>query len=74
MKADKHRQEVAAKFLKLTHAQRQEAAQLKKEEKERALKEKMMNEEDPEKQRRMDVSRTLFCSNRYVVVFFISSP
>ena len=44
------------KLMKQTHAQRQEAAQLKKEEKARALKEKMMNEEDPEKQRRMDVS------------------
>lgn len=42
--------------MKLTHAQRQEAAQLKREEKERALKERMMSEEDPDKQRRMDVS------------------
>ena len=69
MKADKHRQEVAAKYLKLTHAQRQEAAQQKKEEKERAYKERMMNEEDPDKQRKMDVSAQFrkflvsFCQN-----------
>ena len=55
-KADKHRQEMHLFFLKQTHQQRQETAQLKREEKERSLQEKMMNEEDPEKQRRMDVS------------------
>ncbi|XP_076819581.1 PAT complex subunit CCDC47-like isoform X1 [Clavelina lepadiformis] len=54
MKTDKHRQEAMLKLMKQTHLQRQEAAQLKKEEKARALKDKMMNEEDPEKQRRMD--------------------
>ena len=43
------------RFLKQTHAQRQEAAQLKREEKDRQLKDRMMNEEDPEKQRRLDV-------------------
>uniref|UniRef100_H2YJ03 PAT complex subunit CCDC47 n=1 Tax=Ciona savignyi TaxID=51511 RepID=H2YJ03_CIOSA len=53
-KADKHRADVADRYLKQTHAQRQEAAQLKKEEKARALKERMMNEDDPEKQRRLD--------------------
>nr|CAB3228587.1 coiled-coil domain-containing protein 47-like [Phallusia mammillata] len=53
-RADKHRQEVMMKYLKQTHAQRQEAAQLKKEEKAKALKERMMNEEDPEKQRKLD--------------------
>jgi len=53
-KADKHRQEMHLFFLKQTHQQRQETAQLKREEKERSLQEKMMNEEDPEKQRRMD--------------------
>jgi len=55
-RADKHRQDVTAKYLKQTHAQRQEAAQLKKEEKAKALKEKMMSETDPEKQRKLDVS------------------
>nr|XP_002128684.1 coiled-coil domain-containing protein 47-like [Ciona intestinalis] len=54
IKADKHRADVADRYLKQTHAQRQEAAQQKKEEKARALKERMMNEEDPEKQRRLD--------------------
>lgn len=53
-KADKHRHEMHLRFLKQTHAQRQEAAQLKREEKDRLLKDRMMNEEDPEKQRRLD--------------------
>lgn len=42
-------------FLKQTHAQRQEAAQTRREEKKRAEKERIMNEEDPERQRRMEV-------------------
>lgn len=42
-------------FLKLTHVQRQEAAQSRREEKKRAEKERIMNEEDPEKQRRLEV-------------------
>lgn len=54
MRADKHRQEVELKYIKELHAQRQEAAQQKKEDKARALKDKMMSEEDPEKQRRLD--------------------
>lgn len=53
-RADRHRQEMHLRFLKQTHAQRQEAAQLKREEKEKLLKERMMAEEDPDKQRRMD--------------------
>lgn len=44
-------------FLKLTHVQRQEAAQSRREEKKRAEKERIMNEEDPEKQRRLEVRR-----------------
>lgn len=53
-KAEKNRQKVEEAFLKTTHAQRQEAAQLRREEKRRAEKERMMNEEDPEKQRKWE--------------------
>lgn len=53
-KADKNRQKVEQAFLKLTHARRQEEAQLKREEKEKARKERIMNEEDPDKQRRLE--------------------
>lgn len=44
--------------MKLTHVQRQEAAQSRREEKKRAEKERIMNEEDPEKQRRLEVRHT----------------
>lgn len=54
-KADKNRARVEENFLKLTHVQRQEAAQTRREEKKRAEKERIMNEEDPEKQRRLEV-------------------
>lgn len=57
-KADKNRARVEEKFLKLTHVQRQEAAQSRREEKKRAEKERIMNEEDPEKQRRLEVRPT----------------
>uniref|UniRef100_A0A8C6ZNY4 PAT complex subunit CCDC47 n=1 Tax=Nothoprocta perdicaria TaxID=30464 RepID=A0A8C6ZNY4_NOTPE len=53
-KADKNRARVEENFLKLTHVQRQEAAQSRREEKKRAEKERIMNEEDPEKQRRLE--------------------
>lgn len=53
-KADKNRQKVEMAYLKLTHAKRQEEAQLKKEEKDKAMKERIMNEEDPEKQRKLE--------------------
>ncbi|CAJ0924867.1 unnamed protein product [Ranitomeya imitator] len=53
-KADKNRARVEENFLKLTHVQRQEAAQTRREEKKRAEKERIMNEEDPEKQRRLE--------------------
>lgn len=46
--------------MKLTHVQRQEAAQSRREEKKRAEKERIMNEEDPEKQRRLEVRRTSY--------------
>lgn len=54
LKSDKKRREVEQSFSKLSHAQRQEAAQLRREEKMRAEKEKLMAEEDPEKQRKME--------------------
>ena len=47
-------------FLKAAHAQRQEAAQVKKDEKRRAEKDRIMNEEDPDKQRRLEVTKSLF--------------
>ncbi|XP_039258594.2 PAT complex subunit CCDC47-like [Styela clava] len=53
-KADKNRQKVEMAYLKLTHAKRQEEAQIKKEEKDKAMKERIMNEEDPEKQRKLE--------------------
>lgn len=51
-------------FLKQTHAQRQEAAQTRREEKKRAEKERIMNEEDPERQRRLEV-----CADWVIVIF-----
>ena len=57
-KADKNRARVEENFLKLTHVQRQEAAQSRREEKKRAETERIMNEEDPEKQRRLEVRYT----------------
>uniref|UniRef100_A0A8C3AZ68 PAT complex subunit CCDC47 n=1 Tax=Cyclopterus lumpus TaxID=8103 RepID=A0A8C3AZ68_CYCLU len=54
MKADRNRARVEENFLKQTHAQRQEAAQTRREDKKRAEKERIMNEEDPERQRRLE--------------------
>lgn len=53
-KSEKNRQRVEEIFLKATHAQRQEQAQVKREERRRAEKEKILNEQDPEKQRRWE--------------------
>ncbi|XP_048868822.1 PAT complex subunit CCDC47 [Brienomyrus brachyistius] len=53
-KAEKNRARVEENFLKLTHTQRQEAAQTRREEKKRAEKERIMNEEDPDRQRRLE--------------------
>jgi hypothetical protein len=53
-RALKKRKDVSEQFLKFTNKQRQEAAQLRKEEKRRAEKDRVMNEEDPEKQRRLE--------------------
>jgi len=41
---------------KAAHSQRNEAAQTRREEKRRAEKEKIMNEDDPEKQRKLEVT------------------
>ncbi|CAD5117264.1 DgyrCDS6056 [Dimorphilus gyrociliatus] len=54
MKADKNRARVEEKFHKAAHAQRQEAAQARRDEKRRAEKERIMNEGDPEKQRKLE--------------------
>ncbi|XP_072383608.1 PAT complex subunit CCDC47 [Diabrotica undecimpunctata] len=54
-KADKNRQKVEEAFLKSTHQARAEAAAARKEEKRRLEKEKIMAEEDPERQRRWEL-------------------
>ncbi|RWS25017.1 coiled-coil domain-containing protein 47-like protein, partial [Leptotrombidium deliense] len=54
IKSDKNRQKVEEIFLKATHSQRQEAAQAKREERRRAEKERILNEEDPDKQRKWE--------------------
>ncbi|GMT19345.1 hypothetical protein PFISCL1PPCAC_10642 [Pristionchus fissidentatus] len=54
MKADKRRQTAVELFQKSNHQARQEAAQNRREEKTRERKEKLMNEEDPDKQRRLE--------------------
>jgi len=53
-KAVKRRREVSDEYLKIANKQRQEVAQQKKEEKLRAMKDKVMNENDPEKQKRLE--------------------
>ena len=55
-KAERNRQKAEEAFLKAAHAQRQEAAQARREEKRRAEKEKIMNEDDPDKTRKWEVS------------------
>lgn len=54
IKADKNRQRVEEIFLKSTHQARAEAAAAKREEKRRLEKERIMAEEDPERQRRWE--------------------
>jgi hypothetical protein len=58
IKALKRRKDVSEQFMKLSHKQRQEAAMLRKEERRRAEKEKIMNESDPEKQKRLEEKQT----------------
>lgn len=53
-------------LLKATHTQRSEAAQMRREEKRRAEKEKIMNEDDPEKQRRLEVF--LFSCYNFIII------
>ncbi|KAI6171349.1 Coiled-coil domain-containing protein 47 [Aphelenchoides bicaudatus] len=52
-KADKNRRQMEESFLKNTHQQRQEAAQARREEKTRERKAKILEEEDPDKQRKL---------------------
>jgi len=54
LKTCKKRQAVEESYQKATHQQRQEAAQTRREEKKRIEKEKMMNDEDPDKQRKWE--------------------
>ncbi|XP_066246700.1 PAT complex subunit CCDC47 [Euwallacea similis] len=54
-KADKNRQRVEEAFLKSTHQARAEAAAARREEKKRQEKDRIMAEEDPEKQRRWEI-------------------
>ena len=61
-KADKNRQRAEEEYERLTHSQRQEAAQLRREEKRRAEKERLLNEEDPDRARKLEVtSQDLMC-------------
>jgi len=52
-KTDKNRKTFEETFLKNTHQQRQEAAQARREEKTRERKAKILEEEDPDKQRKL---------------------
>lgn len=54
MKAEKRRKEFEDAFLKQTHQFRQEAAQARREEKTRERKQKLMDENDPDRQKRLE--------------------
>ncbi len=54
VKAIKKRKEILENYLKISNKQRQEALQLRKEEKRRAEKERIMNESDDEKRKRLE--------------------
>ncbi|GMR42485.1 hypothetical protein PMAYCL1PPCAC_12680, partial [Pristionchus mayeri] len=54
-KADKRRQTAQELFQKSNHQARQEAAQARREEKTRERKQRLMDEEDPDKQRRLEL-------------------
>lgn len=56
LKADKNRRKAGESLQKMVHSQRQEAAQQRREDKRRAEKERLLNEEDPEKARKLEVS------------------
>lgn len=53
-KAEKNRARVEDEFMKSTHSARAEAAALRREEKRKLEKERVMAEDDPEKQRRWE--------------------
>jgi len=61
MKADRSRLKMAESLQKATHTQRSEAAQARREEKRRAEKDKMMAEDDPDKQRKLEVGGNTGC-------------
>jgi hypothetical protein len=54
MKAIKNRQRIDEQFLKNVYQQRQEQAQIRREDKRRAEKEKVMQSDDPERQRKWE--------------------
>lgn len=54
VKAERRRKEFEDAFLKQTHQFRQEAAQARREEKTRERKQKLMDESDPERQKRLE--------------------
>ncbi|XP_014677021.1 PREDICTED: coiled-coil domain-containing protein 47-like [Priapulus caudatus] len=53
-KAERNRQKMEEQYLKQLHSQRQEQAQQRREDKRRAEKEKILAEDDPDKQRKME--------------------
>ena len=59
--------------LKATHAQRHEAAQARREDKRRAEKERIMAEEDPDKQRKWEVIK-LFNITILIFVIYFNNP
>nr|XP_054768067.1 PAT complex subunit CCDC47-like [Lytechinus pictus] len=54
MKSERIRAKVSESYVKLAHAQRQELAQQRREDKRRAEKERLLNEDDPDKARRLE--------------------
>lgn len=58
LKADKNRRKAGESLQKMVHSQRQEAAQQRREDKRRAEKERLLNEEDPEKARKLEVRQS----------------
>lgn len=54
-KVEKNRQKVEEEYERLIYSQRQEAVQLRREEKRRVEKERFLNEEDSDKVRKLEV-------------------
>lgn len=71
MKAERSRQKVLESAQKAAHTQRTEAAQARREEKRRAEKEKIMNEDDPDKQRKLE-ARPLFPFKLFATQFLLA--